>query len=74
LASWSIKIWWRGPKERRNNKKPTSKIQTVINSKWTTGRRNKRDTGITGRMIMRKEQEIGMVGDYSIGYQSYKIA
>jgi hypothetical protein len=50
-------------RERKNNEKQTSWIQTAIKRRWMTEKRRKLVSGTIGKMPMRKVQEIVEIDD-----------
>lgn len=48
-------------KKSKDNKMPQTQI--LINNKMTIDKNIKQDNGMTGKMIMKKEQEIKIKGD-----------
>jgi hypothetical protein len=51
-------IWYKGQKDKQNKDKLIKSIQTLINKKMMIEKKRKQDNGMTGKIKIKKVQEI----------------
>ena len=58
LECWSMKTWYKEHKGKKSKDKPIKLIPIQIKNKMMQEKRKKQEIGMTGKMIIKKVQEI----------------